>query len=1054
MKWTFLLLLFLSLTLSAFGDSVAISLLPAATNSDGSEVFPVVQHGTTKKMTPAQLLAGFPAQTASGATNHTATISVTGNYSMIGDTNGLFTTNLIYAVNTTFSNILLTFPPSFANTIAVENDGTNLVVMTNSAGVTFKIQNGTNTPTYATVATNAYPMKVMTFAMLNPTNIFITSEYRTKADIAGIADAEISTKADPIGAAAAVQALGSNPTNRFFAKTFTSTNGYFVFSLNPDGSTNVNFVVTNAIFANTATSATSATTAVAAQTISIGVTNMVAGSNSTVSISGATATVSGVVNLNNSIGVAPLANLPTIPATQTSGFNNGAFGDTNNISAAALTAGTVPTARLGAGVIQTNSNALTLTNNGTISGLTPQSLVTSNEASQIAANTAGVLPSNAVTTNQTKFTGQTWVDKSGNDMNGLAENLVFPFYTIKAAKENSSGTNTIHVGIGIFNRDYDLLTNNVNLDFQAGSTVAFTNFLNPSGGNFVQPPLFSDSSYLFITNTSDGGVGSFNGYYSFPYPRSNGTTNIITGSANLSYTYNTTFSGEQGGGLDRKQGAFIWLTRTNTIFHANFDSINEFDTNNVAGIIMNGESGANYNMEFKSVNWNHLIDNFNEGDFSGFDGNLRSPFDWGSGNANLTIDNITVSNWADCFDVSDIGSAAVNGFTVEDASVLTVHGKVWNARNSFGNAIWGYGSANIVQRETFIVDDIFGGTNSAVDWVSGGGKVYIIGSLMEGNSSNAPVIYYESDFYNNTGGTVTNQLWVTEQKIIDNLGGGFIGYNGTRTNTGNMDYNVSEWQEKAPIAQNIGSVFKINTGTHYFHGSSKPLIIKNGRGFGITNANVTIKDLTLDTSASAVPIVNNCIYIEGVQSNNYLELDNCTLISAAGVNAIDATNAQNVILNNCRIIGGGISSNVVVSLVGTNWFGNGSVAGNFLVKGGVQILGQTTVSNISGANATFTNSILLNGIPVLTNVVFGLNILNVNPHIPTQVTLGASPFLFSNATSNSLECYFSGSVAYSVSKNGVGVFGSLAGDGYMMLQPTNSCTITYSVAPTFYTNAW
>lgn len=635
---------------------------------------------------------------------------------------------------------------------------------------------------------------------------------------------------------------------------------------------------------------------------------------------------------------------------------------------------------------------------------------------------------NGVITNQTRFSGQTWVDKSGNDTNGQAGNLAFPFYTIKAAKENSSGTNTIHVGIGIFNRDYDLLTNNVNLDFQAGSTVAFTNFLNPSGGNFVQPPLFSDSSYLFITNTSDGGSGSFNGYYSFPYPRSNGTTNIITGNANLSYTYNTTLSGEQGGGLDRKQGVFIWLTRTNTIFHAKFDSINEFDTNNVAGIVMNGESGANYNMEFKSVNWNHLIDNLNEGDFSGFDGNLRSPFDWGSGNANLTIDNITVSNWADCFDVSDIGSAAVNGFTVEDASVLVVHGKVWDARNSFGNAIWGYGSANIVQRETFIVDDIFGGTNSTIDWVSGGGKVYIIGSLMEGNSSNAPVINYESDFYNNTGGTVTNQLWVTEQKIIDNLGGGFIGYNGTRTNTGNMDYNVSEWQEKAPIAQNIGSVFKINTGTHYFHGSSKPLIIKNGRGFGITNANVTIKDLTLNTSASAVPIVNDCIYIEGVQSNNYLELDNCTLIPAAGVNAIDATNTQQVVMNDCHI-NGTISTNIAVSLVGTNWFGN------------VRIFGALTVSNL-----TVLNNLIVNG-TISQN-------FNANPHIPVAVTLGASPFLFANTTPNPLEVYFSGSVAYSVSKNNVGVFGSLASDGYLILQPTNACTITYTVAPTVFTNAW
>lgn len=78
---------------------------------------------------------------------------------------------------------------------------------------------------------------------------------------------------------------------------------------------------------------------------------------------------------------------------------------------------------------------------------------------------------------------------------------------------------------------------------------------------------------------------------------------------------------------------------------------------------------------------------------------------------------------------------------------------------------------------------------------------------------------------------------------------------------------------------------------------------------------------------------------------------------------------------------------------------------------------------------------------------------NANPHIPTTVTLTGSVFTFSNATPNVLECYFSGSVAYAVSKNGVAVFGSLASDGYFLLQPTNKCAIAYTVAPTFLTNS-
>lgn len=71
---------------------------------------------------------------------------------------------------------------------------------------------------------------------------------------------------------------------------------------------------------------------------------------------------------------------------------------------------------------------------------------------------------------------------------------------------------------------------------------------------------------------------------------------------------------------------------------------------------------------------------------------------------------------------------------------------------------------------------------------------------------------------------------------------------------------------------------------------------------------------------------------------------------------------------------------------------------------------------------------------------------------PVAVTVGASPFTFVNATPHSLECYFSGATAFAVSKQGVGVYGSLAGDAYFILPPTNECVVTYTVVPTFYTN--
>lgn len=74
--------------------------------------------------------------------------------------------------------------------------------------------------------------------------------------------------------------------------------------------------------------------------------------------------------------------------------------------------------------------------------------------------------------------------------------------------------------------------------------------------------------------------------------------------------------------------------------------------------------------------------------------------------------------------------------------------------------------------------------------------------------------------------------------------------------------------------------------------------------------------------------------------------------------------------------------------------------------------------------------------------------------VPAAVTIGASPFNFTNTTTVNLECYFSGGTAYSVSKNGVAVYGSLAGNAYFALQPGAFTTITYTVSPTLYTNSW
>lgn len=139
---------------------------------------------------------------------------------------------------------------------------------------------------------------------------------------------------------------------------------------------------------------------------------------------------------------------------------------------------------------------------------------------------------------------------------------------------------------------------------------------------------------------------------------------------------------------------------------------------------------------------------------------------------------------------------------------------------------------------------------------------------------------------------------------------------------------------------------------------------------------------------------------------------------------------------------------------GTNLIAIGNNAGGTLTSG----TNDTYIGfGVSAASANEKNvirigSTLGDGAP--DTYVYGkMHITSPISQTPTAVTLTGSAFTFSNSTSSILECYFSGSVAYSVSKNGSAVFGSLAADGYMLLQPTNKVVITYTVAPTMFTNA-
>jgi hypothetical protein len=76
-------------------------------------------------------------------------------------------------------------------------------------------------------------------------------------------------------------------------------------------------------------------------------------------------------------------------------------------------------------------------------------------------------------------------------------------------------------------------------------------------------------------------------------------------------------------------------------------------------------------------------------------------------------------------------------------------------------------------------------------------------------------------------------------------------------------------------------------------------------------------------------------------------------------------------------------------------------------------------------------------------------------HIPNAVSVGASPYSFTNTISVALECYFSDAAAYTLAKNGTTVLSGLTGDDYFVMQPGSYFTLTYSsTTPTVNTNAW
>ena len=120
------------------------------------------------------------------ATNmiHYSVINVSGDYAVsAADTNAMRTTNLLYVVNTSASNIAFTFPDYFINTFTVLNLGSNWAVLTAPAGKTFLTYPTSGALTYSSTLNNKYLGKSQTFLMVNQTNFAVVSDFRPLTNI-------------------------------------------------------------------------------------------------------------------------------------------------------------------------------------------------------------------------------------------------------------------------------------------------------------------------------------------------------------------------------------------------------------------------------------------------------------------------------------------------------------------------------------------------------------------------------------------------------------------------------------------------------------------------------------------------------------------------------------------------------------------------------------------------------------------------------------------------------------------------------------------------------
>ena len=247
---------------------------------------------------------------------------------------------------------------------------------------------------------------------------------------------------------------------------------------------------------------------------------------------------------------------------------------------------------------------------------------------------------------------------------------------------------------------------------------------------------------------------------------------------------------------------------------------------------------------------------------------------------------------------------------------------------------------------------------------------------------------------------------------------------------------------------NAGQVTATITATG---GGGSPIYVatNNGTGWNLT---------ALTNSGNPVGLTNNGLYLS---SQPLITSSTMTAGSfscgAAGNFAINGT---------CGMQGAGGGSVIPFKVNGTTTLGMVCFSPNYYFLAGGTNAGfafgrnesymwdgtqpDAAITSLATGTMLFRTNVVVWGSGVFTN-----GIATYAAHTPAAVTVGTSPFTFTNPAPVNLKLHFVGqAAAYSYTLNGVAVF---TGTNCVPddLAPTNIVVITYSnTPPLFYTNAW